>query len=196
MSDAAWPRVQYGSPPPSDLDDTISDEEDAAYEYASQGDLTDDYPEGSDDEPHASSFPRSLELARPRDTLFNYRRYHVRQLMYAVRAFEKGRTCYTSFAAFWRVNRLVGFLPVRPTENCPNDPWSITKKELQRILRHAYTKASGMASEGFGDDLMMMKTALPYAPTKLPKRRAVDPNSPDCKYPCLGCSPWNLPSPH
>ena len=30
MADAPWPSVQYGSPPPSDLDDTISDEEDAA----------------------------------------------------------------------------------------------------------------------------------------------------------------------
>jgi len=174
-------------------DDEVND---PTYGYASEGDLTDDYPEQPDDEPHAPGLPRSLELTRPRDTLFNYRRYYVRQLMYGVRAFEKGRTCYTSFAEFWRFNRLDGFLPVRPTEDCPNDPWPITKKELQRILRNAYTKASGMASEGFRDDVMMMKTALPYAPTKLPKRRAVDPNSPELKYPFIGRSPWNLPSPH
>lgn len=194
MSDEAWPWVQYGSPPPSDLDDAISDEEDGAYEYESEEDITTDYPELSDDEQHKSHRSEGLELTRPHDTLFNYRRYHVRQLMYAVRAFEKGRTCFTSFATFWRVNRLVGFLPVRPTEDLPNDPWPITKKELQRILRLAYTKASGMASEGFGDDLMMMKTALPYAPTKLTKRRAVDPNSPDRKYPSPGRCAWNLQS--
>jgi hypothetical protein len=190
MSDEAWPWVQYGSPPPSDLDDAISDEEDGAYEYESEEDITTDYPELSDDE-SGPGCREGLELLRPHDTLFNYRRYHVRQLMYGVRAFEKGRTCHSSFAAFWRVNRIVGFLPVRPTEDRPTDPWPITKKELQRILRNAYTKASGMVSEGFGDDLMMMKTALPYAPTKLPKRRAVRPDLADCQYPCLGMHAWN-----
>ena len=177
-----------------------SDEEDdeandPTYEYESEEDVTKGYPDLSDDGLNApTSFVREgLEPWFPHDTLFNYRRYHVRQLLYAVRAFEKGRTCHTSFGEFWRANRLVGFLPVSPAEDNPDDPWTITKKELQRILRISYPKGSRMESEGFADDLWMMKTALPHAPHRLPQCHKVDPSSPACVHPGLGRRSWNTP---
>ena len=182
-------------------DDEDDETMDPTYEYDTRSDCTDDYPELSDDGLNASSsFSREgLEPWWPQDTVFNFRRYHVRQLNFAVQIFEKGRTSCSCFAECWARNHLWGFLPKDPTKNDPEDPWVITKKELQRILRLAYPKESGMEARGYAEEVRMMTTALPYAPDKLPKCHKVeDPeNNPECKYPFgLGWHrSWNVPPP-
>jgi len=183
-------------------DDEDDETKDPTYEYDTRSDVTDDYPALSDDGTNAPSsfFREGIEPWYPLDTVFNYRRYHVRQLNFAVRSFEKGRTSYDCFAHCWAVNHLWGFLPIDPTKNDPGDPWVITKKELQRILRLAYPKESGMEERGYAEEVRMMTTALPHAPDKLPKcHKVVDPeNNPECKFP-LGLRgwqlSWNLPPP-
>ena len=182
-------------------DDEDDETMDPTYEYDTRSDCTDDYPELSDDGLNASSsFSREgLEPWYPQDTVFNFRRYHVRQLNFAVQIFEKGRTSCSCFAECWARNHLWGFLPRDPTKNDPEDPWVITKKELQRILRLAYPKASEMEERGYAEEVRMMTTALPYAPDRLPKCHKVeDPeNNPECKYPLglRGWHSWNLPPP-
>ncbi len=131
------------------------------------------------------------------DTVFNYRRYHVRQMMHHVRAYDEGRTLHRTFAAFWFKTgaRLVGFLPkdVTNKKGEPDDPWVITKSELELLVRLGTPAESGMADEGFERDMHGWKEAVAYAPEELPDSIDVDPASPACMYPKgLHFHNWNV----
>ena len=205
MSDAAWPRVQYGSPPPSDLDDTISDAEDAPYEYASEGEeglaseewLSDSDQERGDlglisferldsDLEYQDRFvPDGLEPAET-DSRFNNVRFQMRQLMYAVGRYKKGRTAYASFEQLLDDWGRCDFLPIDfETEGAMDDEdpdmgeaWWIPSTELRELIELA--KAEDCTpSKMWSGGLEKWELALAHAPEELPDRREVDPETLD-----------------
>ena len=121
------------------------------------------------------------------DTLYNFRRFHVRQMMHVVRAFDEGRTIHRTFCDLWFKThaRLQGVLPRELTnkEGKPDDPWVITKSELELLVRLGTPAASGMADEGFERDMDGWEEAVAYAPEELPDRIDVDFKSPECVWP-------------
>ena len=187
--------VDYESPPP--LDNEISDDEDFPYEHyseATEDDTDNEYP--ALPEKNKTPTKDGLEPWYPLDTVYNFRRFEVRQLMYKVKAFERRRTSCADFEAFWKANRLVGFLPVSMTGENPNDPWTITKKELQRVLRLSCSEMSGKKREWLEEDMCTIKDAVAHAPSKLPKCHKVDPASDDCRYPMPFGRNWNKKTVH
>lgn len=160
-----------------------------------------DYPEIEDDKAMDAKGERDgLEPHGNGDTLYNFRRYHVRQMMHFVRAYDEGRTIHRTFCDLWFKThaRLVGFLPEDLTnkEGTPDDPWVITKGELELLVRLGTPAASGMADEGFEHDMNGWEEAVAYAPEELPDRIEVDFKAPECvwpkHYPGGGGNNWNL----
>ena len=208
MADAPWPSVQYGSPPPSDLDDTISDEEDAAYEYDSQAESeapSEEWPSDSEAE------RKELGVAGPRDSdeenqyrpdglepadvdsRYNNVRYQIRSLMYAVRRYKKGRTGYSSFEQLWEVWGKSDFLPfgfldegweedLEREDVDMGEAWWITANELRKLIRLAETEGYEVPTM-YAGGLEKWRAALLHAPEELPPRREIDPeNPPDFWY--------------
>ena len=188
--------VQYGSPPPSDLDDTISDEEDCAYEYVSEAEsqlASEEWPSDSETE------RKELGVAGPRDSdeenqyrpdglepadldsRYNDLRHMIRQIMYAVRRYKKGRTGYASFEQLWEAWGRIDFLPSGYDEEDfvedfnDGDAWWITKGELQQLIDLARAEDYDVPSMWSGG-LGKWKEAVAFAPEELPDRREIDPN--------------------
>lgn len=191
MSNKVNAAVHNGSPPP--LENEISDDEDDqpyVHDSESAGDDTDsDYPALSEE--NETPTKDGLEPWHPKDTVYNFRRHEVRLMMFKVKAFEQQRTACADFEAFWKSNRLVGFLPVSLTEGNPNDPWTITKKELQRVLRLSCSILVERQCDWLEEDVRVMKSAVAHAPRKLPKCHKVDPASDACRYPMPFGRNWN-----
>ena len=207
MADAPWPSVQYGSPPPSDLDDTISDEEDAAYEYDSQAESE----APSEEWPSDEAERKELGVAGPRDSdeenqyrpdglepadvdsRYNNVRYQIRSLMYAVRRYKKGRTGYSSFEQLWEVWGKSDFLPfgfldegweedLEREDVDMGEAWWITANELRKLIRLAETEGYEVPTM-YAGGLEKWRAALLHAPEELPPRREIDPeNPPDFWY--------------
>ena len=200
MADAPWPSVQYGSPPPSDLDDTISDDEDAAYEYDSQAEseapseewpLSDSEAEYNfvhghpfDEDEHA---PDGLEPAGA-DTRYNNVRYQIRSLMYAVRRYKKGRTGYSTFEKLWEDWGKSDFLPfgfgdegweeeMEQEDVHMGEAWWITATELRKLISLAEAEGYEVPTM-YAGGLEKWRAALLHAPAELPPRREIDPENP------------------
>lgn len=177
----------------SDDSDYVYDTDEETEGWTSE---EEDYPEIEDYEAMEARGERDGLEPYDKDTLYNFRRYHVRQMMHHVRAFDEGRTIHRTFCDLWFKThaRLQGFLPRDLTnkEGTPDDPWVITKGELELLVRLGTPAASGMADEGFERDMDGWEEAVAYAPEELPDRIDVEFKAPECVWPKNYChGNWN-----
>ena len=177
----------------SDDSDYVYDTDEETEGWTSE---EEDYPEIEDFRAVEARGERDGLEPYDKDSLYNFRRYHVRQMMHHVRAFDEGRTIHRTFCDLWFKThaRLQGFLPRDLTnkEGTPDDPWVIAKGELELLVRLGTPAASGMADEGFERDMDGWEEAVAYAPEELSDRVDVEFKAPECVWPKNYChGNWN-----